>query len=54
MGESLETEALIRTVKEQITKIVTLGKVISPEVMVIVENMQEAEALPTWSPAISA
>jgi ATP-dependent Lon protease len=45
MGESLETEALIRTVKEQIAKIVSLGKVISPEVMVIVENMQEPGSL---------
>ncbi|HEY6873757.1 MAG TPA: endopeptidase La [Geobacteraceae bacterium] len=45
-GEStLEAEALIRTVKEQIAKIVSLGKVISPEVMVIVENMQEPGSL---------
>jgi ATP-dependent Lon protease len=42
---SLETEALIRTVKEQLAKIITLGKVISPEVMVIVENMQEPGSL---------
>ncbi|MBT0664020.1 endopeptidase La [Geobacter pelophilus] len=42
---SLETEALIRTVKEQLTKIVALGKVISPEVMVIVENMQDPGSL---------
>ncbi len=43
--DSIETEALIRTVKEQLTKIISLGKVISPEVMVIVENMQEAGSL---------
>jgi len=43
--ESLEIEALMRTVKEQLTKIVSLGKVISPEVMVIVENMQEPGSL---------
>jgi ATP-dependent Lon protease len=42
---SLETEALIRTVKEQLSRIVSLGKVISPEVMVIVENMQDAGSL---------
>ena len=42
---SLETEALIRTVKEQLGKIVSLGKVISPEVMVIVENMQDPGSL---------
>src|SRR6266545_182801 len=45
MGESLETEALMRTVKEQVAKIVSLGKVISPEVMVIVEKMQEPGSL---------
>ena len=43
--ESLETEALMRAVKEQLTKIVSLGKVISPEVLVIVENMQEPGSL---------
>jgi ATP-dependent Lon protease len=42
---TLEMEALMRTVKEQLTKIVSLGKVISPEVMVIVENMQEPGSL---------
>ena len=42
---SLETEAFIRTVKEQLAKIVSLGKVVSPEVMVIVENMQEPGSL---------
>jgi ATP-dependent Lon protease len=43
--ESLESEALVRTVKEQLAKIVSLGKVISPEVMVIMENMQEPGSL---------
>ena len=42
---TLESEALIRTVKEQLGKIIALGKVISPEVMVIVENMQEPGSL---------
>lgn len=42
---SLETEAFMRTVKEQLGKIVSLGKVVSPEVMVIVENMQEPGSL---------
>ncbi|HEY6838740.1 MAG TPA: endopeptidase La [Geobacteraceae bacterium] len=42
---TLETEALMRTVKEQLGKIISLGKVISPEVMVIVENMQEPGSL---------
>ncbi len=43
--QNLETEAMIRTVKEQLAKIITLGKVVSPEVMVIVENMQEPGSL---------
>ncbi|MDD2853126.1 MAG: endopeptidase La [Desulfuromonadaceae bacterium] len=38
---SLETEALMRTVREQLTKIMELGKQVSPEVMVILENIQE-------------
>lgn len=38
---TLETEALIRTVREQLAKIVELGRQISPEVMVILENIQE-------------
>ena len=38
---SLETEALIRTVREQLAKVIELGKQISPEVMVILENIQE-------------
>ena len=38
---TLETEALIRTVREQLSKIVELGRQISPEVMVILENIQE-------------
>jgi ATP-dependent Lon protease len=42
---SLEVEALVRAVKDQLGKIVALGKVISPEVMVIVENMQEPGSL---------
>jgi ATP-dependent Lon protease len=42
---TLETEALVRTVKEQLSKIISLGKVLSPEVMVIVENMQEPGGL---------
>ncbi|WP_425513884.1 endopeptidase La [Geomobilimonas luticola] len=42
---SLETEALMRTVKEQLGKVISLGKIISPEVMVIVENMQEPGSL---------
>ncbi|HBA87872.1 MAG TPA: endopeptidase La, partial [Geobacter sp.] len=42
---TLEAEALIRNVKEELAKIVALGKAVSPEVMVIVENMQEPGSL---------
>jgi len=35
--ETLETEALVRTVREQLARIAELGKQISPEVMVILE-----------------
>ncbi|MEW5745703.1 MAG: endopeptidase La [Nitrospirota bacterium] len=38
---SLETEALIRNVKEQMDKVVSLGKTILPDVMVVIENIEE-------------
>jgi len=38
---TLETEALIRTVREQLTKMVELGKQVPPEVVVILENIQD-------------
>jgi ATP-dependent Lon protease len=38
---SLETEALLRTVREQLAKVIELGKQVSPEVMVILENIQD-------------
>ncbi|NJD36810.1 MAG: endopeptidase La [Geobacter sp.] len=40
-ADSLETEALMRTVREQLAKIAELGKQISPEVMVILENISD-------------
>ena len=43
--ESLELEALVRNVKDQLGKIIALGKAISPEVTVIVENMQDVGSL---------
>ena len=42
---TLETEALIRTVREQLAKVVELGKQISPEVVVILENIQDAGSM---------
>ena len=43
--ESLELEALVRAVKDQLGKIIALGKAVSPEVIVIVENMQDIGSL---------
>ena len=37
----LEAEAVMRTVKEQIERIVGLGKVLIPDVMVVIENLEE-------------
>lgn len=42
---SLETEAFLRTIKEQIARITSLGKSISSEVTVILENMQDPGSL---------
>ncbi|MBV6343365.1 LON peptidase substrate-binding domain-containing protein, partial [Candidatus Magnetobacterium casense] len=38
---SLEIEALIRTVKEQIDKTVSLGKSILPDIMIVIENLDD-------------
>ncbi len=37
----LETEAVMRSIKEQIERIVSLGKVLMPDVMVVIENLEE-------------
>ena len=38
---SLEAEAVMRTVKEQLERIVSLGKVLMPDVMVVIENLED-------------
>jgi ATP-dependent Lon protease len=38
---TLENEAMIRTVKEQLEKVISLGKNIPPDAMVIIENIDE-------------
>ena len=43
--QSLETEALMRNAREQVSRIISLGKSISPEVLVIMENMQDPGSL---------
>ncbi len=40
-GPSLETEALIRTTKERVDRIAGLGKVFMPDVMTVIENVEE-------------
>ena len=40
-SSTLETEAVMRTVKEQIERIVSLGKVLIPDVMVVIENLED-------------
>ncbi|MBI5776976.1 MAG: LON peptidase substrate-binding domain-containing protein, partial [Nitrospirae bacterium] len=37
----LESEAVMRTVKEQLERIVGLGKVLMPDVMVVIENLDD-------------
>ena len=41
----LETEALMRTVRDQLTELLNLGKSMAPEVMVVVENIEEPGGL---------
>ncbi len=38
---NLETEAMMRNVKEQIEKLVSFGKVILPDIMVVIENVDD-------------
>ncbi|MBF0505527.1 MAG: endopeptidase La [Nitrospirae bacterium] len=38
---SIENEALIRNVKEQMDKVVGLGKTVLPDVMVVIENIED-------------
>lgn len=38
---SLETEAVIRTAKEGLDRLASLGKVLMPDVMVVIENLDE-------------
>jgi ATP-dependent Lon protease len=40
-AESVELEAMIRTVKEQLDRAVSLGKNILPDIMVVIENLEE-------------
>jgi ATP-dependent Lon protease len=44
-AEALEVEALLRSVKESLDRAVSLGKGISPEVMVIAANLEDAGRL---------
>ena len=41
MNLSPETEALIRSVRESLEKVVSLGKSLSPDILMILEDVQE-------------
>jgi ATP-dependent Lon protease len=41
----LETEALMRTVRDQLTQLAGMGKALSPEVTVVVENIEDPGSL---------
>ncbi|WP_447973307.1 endopeptidase La [Nitrospira sp. Kam-Ns4a] len=38
---SLEGEAIMRTVREQLERVISLGKVLMPDVMVVIENLED-------------
>ncbi|MEK6682157.1 MAG: endopeptidase La [Nitrospirota bacterium] len=38
---TLEVEALMRNVREQVERMITLGKVIIPDIMVVIENIED-------------
>ncbi len=42
---TLEVEALMRTVRDQLTELLNLGKALPPEVLVVVENVEEPGSL---------
>jgi ATP-dependent Lon protease len=44
-ASALESEAVMRTVKEQLERIISLGKVLMPDVMVVIENLDDAGRL---------
>src|SRR2546422_11694248 len=48
-GQSLESEALMRTVKEQLERLVSLGKVLVPDAVVVTENLQDPGRLADMS-----
>ena len=41
MNVSSEVEALIRSVRESLEKVVSLGKSLSPDILMILEDVQE-------------
>lgn len=41
LGESSDVEALVRAVRENLEKIVSLGKVLSPDILMILEDVSE-------------
>jgi len=43
--ENLEVEALMRTVKEQLEKVISLGRMLSPDILMVVDDITEAGRL---------
>src|SRR5690606_30397398 len=38
---NLSTEALMRTVREQLEKVISLGKILSPDILMVLEDIQD-------------
>ncbi len=43
--ESVEVEALMRTVKEQLEKVISLGRMLSPDILMVVDDINDAGRL---------
>ena len=43
--ENVEVEALMRTVKEQLEKVISLGRVLSPDILMVLDDINEAGRL---------
>ncbi len=43
--ENLEVEAMMRTVKEQLEKVISLGRMMSPDILMVVDDISDAGRL---------
>jgi ATP-dependent Lon protease len=44
-GRNTESDALMRTVREQLEKVIALGKVLSPDILMVLDDIQDAGRL---------